>query len=104
MWFYSPFFLGSQQESDGDDYEEDGQDDTLVPLDYKDNGQIVDDDLNDLVCHKLPEGAMLTVFMDCCHSGTILDLPLTYDKNGKFSTIAEKGMQGGSKGLITCIR
>lgn len=34
---------GSQQAEDGDDFEEDGLDDTLVPLDYQEAGQIVDD-------------------------------------------------------------
>ncbi|KAJ3394664.1 Ca(2+)-dependent cysteine protease [Lobulomyces angularis] len=94
---------GSQQEEDGDDYEEDGMDDTLVPLDFQENGQIVDDDLNDLLVKSLPEGAKLTVFMDCCHSGTILDLPYTFDKNGTLSNDPKMGLLGASKGEIVMI-
>ena len=66
---------GSTPDNDGD--EEDGMDETLVPVDYQRKGQIRDDDLFDLLVSHVPEGCNLTVVMDCCHSGTILDLPYT---------------------------
>lgn len=55
--------------------EKDGMDETLVPLDYQQAGQIRDDLIFDTLVKPLPEGANLTVVMDCCHSGSILDLP-----------------------------
>lgn len=58
--------------------EEDGFDETLVPLDYIENGQIRDDDLFMTLVHPMKEGVMLTCLMDCCHSGTVLDLPYKY--------------------------
>lgn len=61
---------------DGD--EEDGYDEALVPVDYRRAGVILDDTLSALLCHHLPPGVRLTVLMDCCHSGSGLDLPFTF--------------------------
>ncbi|KAI8810261.1 caspase domain-containing protein [Cladochytrium replicatum] len=84
---------GSQQkDNDGDEL--DGLDDTLVPLDYKKAGMIVDDDLNALLLQSLPSGVQLSVFFDCCHSGTALDLPYIYDQNG---TLARTPSTYGAK-------
>jgi hypothetical protein len=58
--------------------EEDGYDETLVPVDYYKKGQITDDDVFKKLVSKMPEGATLTCLMDCCHSGTVLDLPYQY--------------------------
>ncbi len=78
---------GQLRDENGD--EADGFDETLVPLDYQSKGQIRDDDLlRDLVL-PLPEGVLLTVVMDCCHSGSILDLPYEFTAN-------EANMQAGS--------
>jgi hypothetical protein len=55
--------------------EEDGFDDTIVPVDYQQTGQIRDDLLFERLVMPLPEGSQLTAVMDCCHSGTVLDLP-----------------------------
>jgi hypothetical protein len=48
-----------------------------LPLDYKKN-QIIDDELWGSLVYSLPSGARLTAIMDCCHSGTGLDLPFEY--------------------------
>lgn len=62
-----------------------GQDDVLCPSDYdKYNGTdgfILDDYLKENIVNKLPSGAKLRVFFDCCCSGTMLDLPFTYKNN-----------------------
>jgi hypothetical protein len=49
--------------------EGDRYDEALVPIDYASGALLLDDDLAD-VYRSLPEGATLTLFMDCCHSGT----------------------------------
>jgi hypothetical protein len=46
--------------------EADGKDETLVPLDYETAGQIVDDEIHDLLVKTLPKGVRLTAIMDCC--------------------------------------
>jgi len=61
---------GSQiRDRDGDELN-DCMDEILCPYDMNwDNGFITDDRLNELF-RRLPQGVMLEVFLDCCHSGT----------------------------------
>jgi hypothetical protein len=67
-------------DKDGD--EADGLDNTICPVDFKKNGQIIDDEMNVLMVRNLPQGVRLTAIYDCCHSGSALDLPLTYECDG----------------------
>ena len=57
------------QVADLDGDERDGYDEAFVPVDYESGALLLDDDLAD-VYRQLPSGARLTLFMDCCHSGT----------------------------------
>jgi len=69
---------GSQvKDLNGD--EEDGMDETILPVDYNTAGQIIDDTLHDMMIKPLPTGCKLTSIMDCCHSGTGLDLPYVHN-------------------------
>eukprot|EP00747_Dinoflagellata_sp_TGD_P118799 gnl/TRDRNA2_/TRDRNA2_172893_c7_seq29.p1 gnl/TRDRNA2_/TRDRNA2_172893_c7~~gnl/TRDRNA2_/TRDRNA2_172893_c7_seq29.p1 ORF type:complete len:354 (-),score=46.04 gnl/TRDRNA2_/TRDRNA2_172893_c7_seq29:57-1022(-) len=68
---------GAQQE-DPHGYEEDGMNETILPVDFERSGMITDDMIGELVVHRLPEGVRLTAVMDCCHSGTGLDLPFKW--------------------------
>lgn len=61
----------------------DGYDETLVPLDYATAGQIRDDDLFLTLIGKMPRDVQLTCVMDCCHSGSVLDLPYTFVGDGE---------------------
>ncbi|KAJ1976182.1 Ca(2+)-dependent cysteine protease, partial [Dimargaris xerosporica] len=73
---------GSQvKDSSGDEI--DGYDETILPVDYKYAGQIVDDEMNAIMVRRLPQGARLTAIFDSCHSGTALDLPFVYDHRGR---------------------
>lgn len=49
--------------------ESDRYDEALVPIDYQSGALLLDDDLAEIY-RQLPDGAVLTLFMDCCHSGT----------------------------------
>lgn len=64
---------GRVRDTSGD--EADGYDETLIPLDFKRAGQILDDEIYSRLVTKMAHGVNVTVLMDCCHSGTALDLP-----------------------------
>lgn len=66
---------GSVIDDNGD--EEDGKDETLYPADHATAGQIRDDLLYDIIVH-LPAGCQLVSVFDCCHSGSVLDLPFEF--------------------------
>ena len=55
--------------------EADGQDEALCPVDYATAGMIVDDDIRSTLVDPLPAGCCLFGVLDCCHSGTAMDLP-----------------------------
>ncbi|KAL8420720.1 hypothetical protein RB594_003497 [Gaeumannomyces avenae] len=72
---------GSQaKDLDGD--EDDGFDETIIPMDYEQAGHIVDDEMHEIMVKPLPAGCRLTAIFDSCHSGTALDLPYVYSTQG----------------------
>lgn len=75
------FFLysghGSQQ-IDPKNIEEDGYNETILPCDHKQAGQIIDDDLHRYLIQPLHNGVKLVAVMDCCRAGTSLDLAYEY--------------------------
>ncbi|KAL9187784.1 hypothetical protein ACHAXT_006162 [Thalassiosira profunda] len=83
---------GSVKDTDGD--EEDGMDETLCPVDYASAGQIVDDEVHDVLVRGLPKGVRLTAIMDCCHSESILDLPYVYTIDGDLQIIENNKNEG----------
>lgn len=76
--FFSFSGHGAQKE-DPHGYEEDGMNETILPVDFERAGMMTDDEISDIIVKRLPEGVRLTGVMDCCHSGTGLDLPFTWD-------------------------
>jgi len=77
---------GKLRDDDGD--EKDGYDETLVPLDYQSAGQIRDDDLFNTLVGPMKKGVQATCIMDCCHSGSILDLPYVFKADGEQTEMA----------------
>lgn len=71
---------GRLPDDNGD--EDDGWDETLIPVDFKTAGQIRDDDLFRVMVHPMQAGVTMTCLMDCCHSGTVLDLPYRFTADG----------------------
>lgn len=58
--------------------ETDALDECIIPMDYKTNGVITDDWMFENLISKIPTGCILTIFTDCCHAESILDLPVVY--------------------------
>merc|ERR1712190_199358 len=56
----------------------DGMDEALCPVALQATGFLRDDDVFRYLVGPLPEGVQLTAVLDCCHSGTILDLPYIF--------------------------
>uniref|UniRef100_A0A7S1J745 Peptidase C14 caspase domain-containing protein n=1 Tax=Eutreptiella gymnastica TaxID=73025 RepID=A0A7S1J745_9EUGL len=106
MLFFHYSGHGSQvRDLDGD--EKDGYDETIVPLDHRSAGQITDDEVFANLCQPMPQGCRRTAVMDCCHSGTAMDLPYTFKansanmalvfQNGKFNPSALPAMMMNQK-------
>lgn len=76
--FWFSFSGHGSQVVDKNGDESDGYDETILPVDYKTAGPIIDDQLYEIV-RRIAKGARLTVLIDACHSGTGLDLPYTHN-------------------------
>ena len=67
------------QQPDPNGFEEDGMNETILPVDFKTAGMITDDEIGSILVRTLPDGVRLTALMDSCHSGTGLDLPYSWE-------------------------
>ncbi|KAI8609075.1 peptidase C14, caspase domain-containing protein [Chytriomyces sp. MP71] len=94
--FFSYSGHGGQTE-DQDGERANGLDDTICPVDFDRSGQIDSTLLHRCLVSALRPGVKLNVILDCCHSGTLLELPFTYrpDESGKMNTVqlVKRGMQ-----------
>lgn len=96
---------GSQlRDQNGD--EADGWDETLCPSDFQRHGEIRDDTIFDVVCRDLPAGVRLTAVMDCCHSGSVMDLEFEWvpDRTGTSVTRRRGGGGGSSAAAAVAVR
>lgn len=66
LFFHYSGHGGQTKDTDGD--EDDGNDEVIYPLDFKQAGHLVDDDLHTLLVKPLPAGCRLTAIFDSCHS------------------------------------
>jgi metacaspase-1 len=78
---------GQVPDPDGD--RDAGFDDTIVPVDFEQKGQITSDTLHRRLVSKLPPNSSLFIVFDCCHSGSAVELPFVYrtDEDGNVSLI-----------------
>ncbi|KFY55617.1 hypothetical protein V496_06939 [Pseudogymnoascus sp. VKM F-4515 (FW-2607)] len=100
LFFHYSGHGGQTEDLDGD--EEDGNDEVIYPIDFRQAGHIVDDTLHSVLVSPLPPGVRLTAIFDSCHSGSALDLPYIYSTRGvlKEPNLAkEAGM-----GLLNIVR
>lgn len=69
--------------------------DTIVPVNYKDNGMIDSDILHKHLVSKLPPTSTLFLILDCCHSGSSLELPFVYRSDDDGNVHKLDGYQAG---------
>jgi hypothetical protein len=62
LFFHYSGHGGQTQDLDGD--EDDGMDETVYPVDFKQAGQIVDDEMHHYMVKSLPQGCRLTAIFD----------------------------------------
>lgn len=84
------------------------QDDCICPCDFNNyagnGGFILDDLLKEIVVNKIPAGAKLRAFFDCCHSGSVLDLEYIWKKDGDFAVSSAPELQSDDILLISGCR
>jgi hypothetical protein len=79
FFFYFSGHGGQRMDTSGE--EEDGFDETILPIDWEaelpdgENSEILDDEMWDIMLRPLPEGCKFAAVFDSCHSGSALDLP-----------------------------
>lgn len=73
----------------------DRYDQTLIPLDHRRAGQIRDFNLFNHFVRPMPRGVTVTCLMDCCHSGSVLDLPYSYKPTAEGEGQYRGMMDGG---------
>jgi hypothetical protein len=81
---------GAQMKDDDGD-EDDGKDECLCPVDFQTAGLLRDDIAFKYLVAPLQRGVILTCVMDCCHSGSILDLPYMFKAD-------DEGMEAAGSG------
>lgn len=66
-----------------------GLEDTIVPIDFERNGQINSTLLHQHLVTFMAPGCTLFIIMDCCHSGSAVELPYVYrsDSDGQISLL-----------------
>ncbi|KAJ8102229.1 caspase domain-containing protein [Lipomyces tetrasporus] len=80
LFFHYSGHGGQTEDRHGD--EDDAFDEVVYPVDYKVAGQLVDDEMHEIIVRPLQPGVRLTAIFDSCHSGTALDLPYVYSTQG----------------------
>lgn len=88
VWFHYSGHGTYIKDRSGD--EADGKDECLCPVDYAEMGLLRDDDLRNMVKHMNPS-CYGTFIMDCCHSGSMLDLKYQFFGSRKTSVVNEGG-------------
>ncbi|KAK0841781.1 Ca(2+)-dependent cysteine protease [Friedmanniomyces endolithicus] len=94
LFFHYSGHGGQTKDLDGD--EDDGYDEVIYPVDFRQAGHIVDDEMHRIMVHNLQGGVRLTAIFDSCHSGSALDLPYIYSTQGvlKEPNLAKEAGQG----------
>ncbi|KAF2095838.1 peptidase C14 [Rhizodiscina lignyota] len=80
---------GQVEDVDGNRADSTGLDDSIVPVDFEERGQISSTVLHEHLATRLAPRSTLFIIMDCCHSGSAVELPYVYrsDADGNISLL-----------------
>jgi hypothetical protein len=81
VYFHFAGHGGSVPDESG--HQTDGFDETLYPVDYLENGEILDDEVFEEFLLRFSRGVTLNAVVDSCHSGSVFDLPFELFRDGK---------------------
>lgn len=81
LFFHYSGHGGQTKDFDGDEVS--GMDDTILPADFSQAGEILNDDLHAIMVLPLRRGTRLTAIFDSCHSASSMQLPYVYSTAGK---------------------
>ncbi|CAE6377362.1 unnamed protein product, partial [Rhizoctonia solani] len=81
LFFHFSGHGGQTEDLSGEEI--DSYDEVIYPVDFEQNGYIVDDVIHDLIVRPLPAGCRLTALFDVSAHAYILDLPYVYTSRGK---------------------
>lgn len=79
VYFHYSGHGGLVVDKNGD--EQTGKDSCIYPINKGKIEVIIDDELRSILANKIPRGCKCFAVLDCCHSGTALDLRNKYDFN-----------------------
>jgi uncharacterized caspase-like protein len=96
------------QTADTSGDEGDGKDEALVPCDFRMSGLLKDDLLRKTVVDQVPAGVRLLAILDCCHSGSVFDMPFKVlinsdDRSVKIARTPKARMGTKSQGEVLMI-
>mmetsp|Transcript_23038 Transcript_23038/g.32455 ORF Transcript_23038/g.32455 Transcript_23038/m.32455 type:complete len:301 (-) Transcript_23038:69-971(-) len=92
---YNPFKKNCNKNSGTNTF----YDETLIPLDHESNGQIRDFNLFEHFVKPMAAGVVVTCVMDCCHSGSVLDLPYSFRAEPGLSEFSSRNMMSMSPSM-----
>lgn len=75
LWVHFAGHGDFKKDHSGDEKNLSGVDSTFLPLDFRTSGSLTDDIIFQLLVKPMRRNVRVNVLTDCCHSGTLLDLP-----------------------------
>jgi hypothetical protein len=93
LYFHFSGHGGQVFDANGDEL--DRMDECIFGCDLQ---KITDDELREIMVNKLPKGVKLRCTFDCCHSGTVLDLPFVRSRLG-----VKKDNSKQTKADVVCV-
>lgn len=100
MVTYSGHGTQTPDKNNDDDFEEDGKDECWVPSDFRKKGLFKDDQIRKYLLEHIPEDVTCILLSDSCHSGSMMDLSLTYNPTTKLMKNTETNVGNIDGNLI----